>query len=219
MATNKIYYRTRQERRAYHRIISGIKKHKGELMRFLTLTTSRKLNLGQLNYSFVLLTSRIRRLTPLNLLRQGWISYGDYRYFYHSRNNPLRFDYFKVKVADEGVDGVIHILFFGDYIPQQWISSIWEKLTGAYIVDIRATKKKVDNVKRLTNYVISQYVINQEGGKRFSWSANWVFKGFVKFWKQLVKSVDDIHIAIDIWDKMLSGGLAFGHNRIYLPIF
>jgi len=44
-------------------------------------------------------------------------------------------------------------------------------------------------VDRLSRYVVTQYIATQEGEKHFSWSRDWVFKGFVAVWRHFVEKL------------------------------
>ncbi|MBO8162025.1 MAG: hypothetical protein H0Z24_10395 [Thermosipho sp. (in: Bacteria)] len=176
-------------------------------MRFLTLTSAENMK-RDLPSSFRALKERIKRLTPARLIRMGYIDEKDVRRFYPNKplSEPLRFEYFKVQTL-EGVSGVLHILFFGDYIPHEWLKDSWREITGsAYIVDIRACKSDVKSPKRLARYCVSQYVSGQRLFYRFSWSWGWVAKGFVKVWRFLLEHVKyDVKRAIRYWNLILSG--------------
>ena len=138
----------------------------------------------------------------------GYIKPNDIRKYYPNKplNQPLKFEYIKIE-TDEGVQGVLHVLYFGDYIPQKWLSDAWKEITGsAYIVDIRACKDPVKSPKRLARYCVAQYVSGQSAFIRYSWSWGWVGKGFVKVWKILLKELDyDLKRAIALWERLLSG--------------
>lgn len=203
---------SRQERRAYQRIRSGLEKHKGERLRFITLTTAPGMK-RSLQEAFRALVVRIRRKTPLELSEEGYVERKKLHYYYPGKRltEGLKFDYFRVRVSSEGVSGVIHILYFGDYIPQEWLSNAWEDLTGsAYVVDIRACKRGVGNTRRLSAYCISQYVASQKGEKHFSWSWGWCFRGFVWAWRMFMKYLGPKR-ALFMWHKLLKDGfLWFG---------
>jgi len=148
---------SRKQKRAYHRIKSGLARHKGERLRFLTLTTPPSPKRGLME-AFKALHERIKRANKA-------------------------FDYIAIKTR-EGQAGVLHVLFFGDYIPQRWLSEAWEELIGAKVVDIRACKEKVRAVKRLASYCVSQYCAGQSEFETYSWSWGWVWRGFVKAWEE-----------------------------------
>ena len=210
----------RQERRAWHRIKSGLSVHRGERLRFLTLTSAPGMK-RDIKSARRVLIMRIRRLTPARLLKEGYITVKDLRRFYPGKglHEPLRFEYFQVFVGGEGVSGVYHILFVGDPIPQKWLSDNWHDITGtAYIVDIRACKSGVKNTHRLASYCVSQYVIGQSGRKRFSWSWGWVSRGFVKVWEKVKELTGNIETAIYLWERVLSGEVVdFNGWRIKPP--
>ena len=113
----------------------------------------------------------------------------DLRRYYQGkvRASALTFEYFKVETS-EG-NGVFHILYFGDYLPQKWISDQWLDIHKSPIVDIRATKRGVNNSRKLTRYILTQYVSDQDLLVRCSWSYGWVFKGFVHIWRHLIKAL------------------------------
>jgi hypothetical protein len=165
----------RKQRRCFQRVITGLKVHKGQRLRFLTLTSSSISEFENLNYNFKKLKQRIR---------------------YHYKN----FEYIKVKTQE--ANGVLHILFFGNYIPQKWLSNTWLELHQASIVDIRACKSDVRDARRLTNYVITQYVSGQDF-ERYSWSWGWAWRGFVKTWKAIKKRCESIHQAICEFDNYI----------------
>ena len=210
----------RQERRAWHRIKSGLKVHRGERLRFLTLTSAPGMR-RDIKSARRVLKERIRRLTPARLLKLGYISSKDLRRFYPGKPlwEPLKFEYFQVFVEHEGVEGVYHILYFGDYIPQAWLSDAWREVTGsAYVVDIRACRNNVENAHRLASYCVSQYVIGQSGKKRFSWSWGWVSRGFVGIWEKVKELTGNIETAIYLWERVLSGEVVdFNGWRIKPP--
>ena len=202
----------RKRRRAYHRILSGIRRHKGERLRFLTLTSSPEAR-RPITKDFRVLKERIRRLTPLRLVRLGYLTLKDCRYYYGSKplNEPLRFDYFWVETS-EG-NGVLHILYFGDYIPQKWLSDAWRDIHQSPIVDIRATKSVVKgfnkDMKRLAVYCVVQYCAEQDKFIRYGWGWGWVFRGFVRVWELLLKHLP-FPKALKVWNMLLERGLELG---------
>jgi len=90
-----------KQKRAYHRIMTGlyVAERQGCRVMFLTLTSSpRSPSFSRQNDSFRKLKQSIQRLTPLKLLRDGYIRPADLRRHYPdlALNEPLMFEYFKV---------------------------------------------------------------------------------------------------------------------------
>jgi hypothetical protein len=105
-------------------------------------------------------------------------------------------EYFKIETT-EG-NGVLHMVWAirsekPVYIPQKWLSSAWESITGAKIVYIcklgakrrnkagrtfqkRSTK---EHLKYIARYMAGQYLADQEAIARVSWS----------WWRNSVKIV------------------------------
>jgi len=175
---------TKAQKRAYARILMGLKRHRGEQLRFLTLTTPEKPKRKLLD-AWKALKLRIKRLTPEKLEKEGYISKKQ-RVRYYGVKKTIEFSYFCVWTG-EGQHGVLHILYFGDYIPQAWLSDTWNELIGAKIVDIRAVKsKKIYNAKRLAAYCVAQYCAGQRYYLHFSCSYDWCFRGFVGVFREFV---------------------------------
>ncbi len=127
-----------------------------------------------------------------------------YAYKDKGRDEPFRFDYFKM-LTGEGVAGVFHIPYFGEFLPQEWVKDNWEDITGASIVDIRATKEQVHNAKKLAHYMLTQYVAGQDSIKRISWSQYWAFPGFVKVWEEF-RELWPFKEALKKWVLLLTRG-------------
>jgi hypothetical protein len=195
---------SRREKRIYHRAKSGLAKHPGEILRFLTLTSSNEAE-EAIGYDFRILKLRIGRLTPNRLVRDGYLRRSDLRRYYQGKpaGEPMRFDYLKVETS-EG-NGVIHALYFGDYLPQKWLSDQWSDIHQSWHVDIRATKKGVGHSARLARYIVTQYVGTQSKHVRLSWSYGWVFKGFVGVWNALRANLGKFR-AIEVWERFLRSG-------------
>jgi len=174
----------KKQRRGYHRVVSGIKKgiYNGDRLRFLTLTN--KTWNFRLNQDFQALKQRIRRAG------------------YH-------FEYWKCRTSEGG--GVLHIVYRGDYIPQNYISECWYQITGdSYVVDIREID--TSDYKCVARYVVSQHLTGGQGIDyvRSSWSWNWVCKGFVKVWKGILSLYVNTHgikYCVGVWDRWLAGSL------------
>lgn len=95
--------------------MSGItyQNARGNVLRFLTLTTSKACTSG-LQRDFRILKMRIKR------------RYGT-------------FEYIRIR-TNEG-NGVLHILFVGCYIPQTWLSRNWQEIHNSQVVDIRSASR------------------------------------------------------------------------------
>lgn len=180
---------SKPQRRCFQRLKTGFHWHKGQILRFLTLGSipDMKQNISE---CFPDLYKRIRRLTPLRLYQDGYITERQLRHQYAHvpLNENLKFDYIKIKTS-EGPNSVLHILYFGDFLPQEWIKNTWNEITGgcnsAYI---KMCKNPVYNANNLAGYCIAQYCVSQnEGSKtsflRYSWSLDWAYGGFAKDWE------------------------------------
>ena len=102
-----------------------------------------------------------------------------------------RVDYFKIQ-TEEG-NGVLHMVWAivhggAVWIPQEWLSAEWEKITGAKVVYIKRIGKDKGNVRRIGRYCVQQYLAGQDAIVRVSWS--WwraglsLCKGFGEFYKE-----------------------------------
>jgi hypothetical protein len=164
-----------KQRRCYQRIMSGIAlaKFKNRRIRFFTLTTSDNSKRG-LQEDFRVLKMRIKR------------KFG-------------AFEYLRVK-TNEG-NGVIHLLYWGCYIPQRWLSTNWDNIHQSPIVDIRA----IDRIRNLGAYIVTQYLCDQKTSFiRYAWSWAWVYKGFVGNWKKITREYI-FKNAVEAWNRHLSG--------------
>lgn len=112
---------SRKISRAYQRLMTGLQiaRNFNAFMRFLTLTSPNNPK-RPIKKSFAILRLRIERAT---LRRDGFIGFRFNRYF------CLR--------TSEG-NSVLHIVFWGNFIPQDWLSKNWEEIHGAWIVSIKA---------------------------------------------------------------------------------
>jgi len=207
----KLYEWSTAQKRAYHRIKSGIVFHHGEILRFLTLGSIPEME-RDTQSSFRVLKERIRRLTVRKLLDNGYITKRQVKRQYREKklDDKLTFDYLKIKTS-EGPNGVLHILFFGDFLPQAWLKENWHDITGgcnsAYI---RATNKKTHNEDRLSRYCITQYCVSQKAddGKTsflsYSWAPTWVYQGFVADWKDFRAIYEEDKAGLfEAWKKWL----------------
>jgi hypothetical protein len=208
----KLYEWTPSQKRAYQRIRTGVKLHRKELMRFLTLGSAPRMK-RDIDESLRVIKERIKRLTPLKLIQGGYASPKQLRCQYAGKklNEPLRFDYLKIKTS-EGPHGVFHILYFGDFIPQAWIKEAWFDITGScQSAFITACKNKTYDDKRLSRYIVSQYCISQQDGighlkfVSYSWSFNWAYPGFVNDWEWMKRTHRNApkSVLYNHWDEWL----------------
>lgn len=185
------------QRRCYQRIKSGLTWHKDEILRFLTLGSAPDMIRSQQD-AFRSLKAKLGRTTLARLMKDEYISNRQWRS--HFSGKPAGYipqlHYINIR-TDEGPDGVLHILYFGDFLPQAWLKAEWHRLTGtcqsAYI---RMCKKKTYNEKRLARYCIDQYCAGQTEYLRFSCSKHWVYPGFVRHYNSLKVDCKDYSHAI-----------------------
>ena len=147
---------TAKSRRCYHRVISGIER--GGELRFLTLTSSNE-SPDTCQRSFRALYMRLKRRD----LIQGYI-----------------------KVPERSKNGKqhLHVLFRGKYIEQAMISSWWQEIHKAKVVDIRRAGK--GRSPRGLAADMASYM-TKENHFRYSWNWDWVWRGFVKDYQRLKK--------------------------------
>jgi len=183
---------SRKRRRAYHRLRTGLSYHYGKRLRFLTLTLVKE-SKNDIHKCFRAFKERVRRLTPNKLKRQdveGFFTDVNMRRYFGKEENwnkLIRFEYFSVIINGERPH--MHILYFGNWLPHAWLKKVWREITGdSDIVDIRTTKEKVNDEKRLAGYVLAQYAVLQEGDIRFQMSQGWTWRGMVRDWKTAVKN-------------------------------
>jgi hypothetical protein len=196
---------SRRQKRLYGRLMSWCKEAQGrgaDLLR-VDLTTAPGGDPGQLKLHFQELRRRIER-----------------KLHYYV-------EYFCVQTA-EG-HGVLHMVWAIEtprrvYIAQKWLSQQWSEIHGAQIVWIKKLRVGNRNVKRVSQYLVSQYLANQEAIIRVSWSWRRSRLPLGKAWSYLKReflgSKDynsswgfGVRTAIltkeellDVWDQILATG-------------
>jgi len=173
---------TKQQRKAYHRIASGIYARSAYSwrLRFLTLTLKEG-SKNDIHECFRILKERIRRKFST-------------------------FEYFAVKIEEARPH--MHLVYFGSFMLQRWLRDAWQDITGdSFVVDIRSTKGPINDAQKLAGYCISQYVTCQEGGTiRFSKSKNWLPVHWQKVWKGLLRVCNyDMKRVLTFWHSWLLG--------------
>lgn len=84
-----------------------------------------------------------------------------------------------IKVVEFTESGLkhLHILYRGEFIAKWYISKVWESVHKAPIVFIKETYgAKSGKANYMAKYMTKQ------GAGRYSWSWDWVYKGFVGTW-------------------------------------
>ena len=107
------------------------------------------------------------------------------------------FEYIVAKELTESGLEHYHIIYKGAYMSQKWLSATWNELNSAKIVYIQKFR---GSKRRLGAYLV-KYLRKELIGSRSWWSWGWVFRGFVRFWKYLVKTYRDN--ALKIWRAIL----------------
>lgn len=148
------WHPSQKSRRCYHRVISGIER--GGDLRFITLTSSKD-SPDTCQNSFRALYGRLKRRG----LIQGYI-----------------------KVPEPSKNGKqhVHVLMRGKFILQSELSTMWQEIHHAKIVDIRKVWSNVDKRKLASD--MASYM-SKENMYRYSWSWGWVWRGFCNDWMKL----------------------------------
>jgi hypothetical protein len=179
----------KKQKRAFNQIKNGISlaQRLNLIVRFITLTTSdiqfelSNFQPKQLNDNFEKLKQIIRRTSIIDLINMGYLNKKDLRYFYNNKKlgKTLTFEYFKVR-TNEG-NGVLHILYKGDYIPYNYLVDIWNDIHNSWNVNIKKINTDNYSAFRTSNYVVSQYLSNQDSSyQRSSQSWGWTIRGYIK---------------------------------------
>jgi hypothetical protein len=154
--------------------MSGIEvaRQRKQHIRVLTLTSGPS-SPSDIHASFEVLVKRIRR------------KFGRFEYLAveeHTREGLLH----------------LHLLAHGTYIPQDWLSDVWQEIHGAPVVWIARLFSF-----RLASH-LARYLVKEGAGARFWTSWGFVFRGFVGFWRSLVHRYQDR--ALFEWKLWLSSG-------------
>lgn len=151
----------------YHRLATGLQigHNQGAIMRFLTLTSSTT-SPTSIKKSFDKLRKRIERAK-----------------YEKDRFHGFKMNRYYCLRTTEG-NGVLHILYWGHFIPQEWISEKWKQIHDASIVDIRKCYTNRRTVNGIVGYLLTHYLKNQPI-KRMSYGWRWAWLGFCKSWKNV----------------------------------
>jgi len=166
-------------------LLSGVTHHQANRreLRVITLTTSPRARASglQVGASWSALVKRLRRRWPVS-----------------------GFEYWKLRTS-EG-NGVLHIIYSGPWIPQGWLSRLWEEIHDSPIVYIQKLRYRR---KRLINYLMTHYLPAHDDGRlytRMSWSWGWVFRGFAGAWRWFWRKGPTMYDAIFEWNKLMRRG-------------
>jgi len=168
----------------FQAIRSGVLCHKGRTLRFLTLTSCVGMA-RSIEACFKLLVERIERMTPGRFVELGFVSAYRMEHYFPGLGHDefVDFDYLSV-LTSEGASGVLHILYFGDYLPERWLKIVWSEITGgAWIANISIVNVSCDDAKAVSFYVVNQckvfnYVAGQSKYVHHSYSRDWVYRGW-----------------------------------------
>lgn len=169
--------------------------HKDEKLRFLTLTSVGSTD--DIFRCFQVFVNRVRVLTINKLIENGYLpkTKSTKKYYYGNKDldESFKFEYGCVRTS-EGVNGVLHILYFGEYLPKRWINDIWLELSGASVSKIEIVDNDKGSINALSKYVSSQdkvnssvmsYVSTGQGSQfvKFTYSKDFCIPEFQHFWK------------------------------------
>jgi hypothetical protein len=117
--------------------------------------------------------------------------------------------------------GVIHafLAWKGDrlfFIPQPWLSQTWKRIHGAPIVWVAAVKRGGTDRRRLSKYVVNQYLANQNALVRLSSSSMRTFGfGLRRVWAEFRKRTLPV-ARVPQWSAFLAGErILFGDGSVW----
>ena len=175
-----------------HCLLSGFDNwiSKGYENDFYWLTLSSPVGSQPIQKSWDQFKFEVRRLTDRKLKKKGYIK--------RMSKNPEQKYLFEAFVCftSEG-NGVAHIVFVGNKLPVKWIRETWNRIhglsagyTGNVNFRIEHIKSSELDRKKLTKYVMTQYVVNQKGYTRHAKTQNWVYKGYRSDWLTICRKYD-----------------------------
>ena len=166
--------RSDYQARTYHRLLTGLQIARNQNLfgRFMTLTSSFQ-SINPIKHSFDILRTRIERATYEKDGFQGF----KFNRYYCLRTAEAR-PYQKNRTL-----GVLHIIYWGQYIPYDWLVEQWKDIHQAFKVTIQACFTKRRKVDGLVNYLLTNYLSDQPI-VRMSYGWKWAWLGFCKSWKK-----------------------------------
>jgi hypothetical protein len=215
----------KKQRRAFQTVLSGLKfaRFGGKQVRFLTLTTS-VLQANVCDYditqdltkNFQVMYKRIKRYSPWRLYKEGYISDNKMKSKYRNAGITKKFDFEYFKVQTNEGNGVLHILYRGEWLPYNFLVDNWQDIHISWDINIKYVN--MDDIKEASSYVVSQYMSSQESSYvRSSQSWKWIFRGFKSKWYLLKYHYRKFpscfkNNLFDIWDNILK---EYAENYFY----
>jgi hypothetical protein len=200
---------SRRQKRGYQKVRSflTVQEAKGNQAAFVTLTGAEGADVSRLRSDRKVLLKRVAR-------HLGYVD----------------IEVLSIQ-TDEG-NGVLHELWGwhvrpGErsrrfYIPQKWLSKNWEEIHGAKIVVIKAYRYGDQSRRRLSRYLISQYLGDQCGyvNSTVSWKKTFGFP-LRKTWERMLSvwrlrnnqrvqegwPVLSFNLVLDLWESVLRGDI------------
>jgi len=114
------------------------------------------------------------------------------------RQNYDEFEFCKLETT-EG-NGVLHVVFCGSRLDVKPLRQYWKNLRDSPQLRIEKISKK--HSSKLKIYLLNQYLKNQNGFQRFSYSKGWLFPRYRSTWKNLVQGLG-YHLALASWTTSL----------------
>ena len=190
---------TRQQKRAFQRLntVTHYWFSRGYSCNFMTLTSAKGFDLESQKGKRDLITYHHQMLKKRVEKQFGFEG----------------IEHFFVKTA-EG-NGVLHVLWAwlppNDsrtrtlYIPQKWLSREWERIHGAPVVWVTKVKHSDGSRRKLTKYMITQYVTNQRGFLNIGWSWKRTLGiPIAGFWKGFIKHYG-FKDGVRFWNEFIEG--------------
>jgi len=102
------------------------------------------------------------------------------------------------------------------YVPQPWLSQTWERIHGARVVWVKKVKTGKAHQVRLSRYLVSQYLANQDALVRLSASSRRTFGfGVRTCWAEFRKRTLPV-ARVSLWSAFLAGErIMFANGEVW----
>lgn len=182
------------QRKCLDCIKTGFVVHEGERFRSLNLTTAEDMKYDLMK-AFTVLRSRICNLTVAKLVKSGHIYESEVSKYYPDVDLTEKFGFTFIAVrTSEGVVGVLHIIYIGQFLPRRWLKETWFDITKtALIIGVGDVRSKEGIAEYISNQSeIIDYISSQSKFEHFSYSRDWCFPNYStiyrkfrsNFWKE-----------------------------------